>query len=134
MALLNAAIVTAPTSIAPTGGSALTFSSNGISNGVAELIVPADTDQRIRRSLTVSAKSPKASTSAPNGYTQSRVTMLYRKPKLLANGKITVATAKVEFAYDVENTQLEIQELLDVAAQLCSDADFTPVVKLLSLQ
>lgn len=134
MSLSNAAIVVAPTSIAPTGGTALTFSSNGIQGpGQLQLVVPADTDMRTRRTLDVTVKSAKVSVGAPNGYTQNRVSYFYRKPKLLANGKITVNTAKIEFSYDVETTQAEIQELLDVSAQICFDADFTPTTKLLSL-
>lgn len=134
MSLNNAAIVIAPTSIAPTGGSALTFASNGLQGpGKVTLVVPTDTDYRTRRSLDVTVKPASVSAGAPNGYTQNRITFVFKKPKVLANTKITVNTVKVEFAYDVETTQTEIQELLDVAAQLCFDADFTPTVKLLSL-
>lgn len=134
MALSNAAIVVAPTSIAPTGGTAVTFASNGISGpGELTLVVPADTDFRTRRSIDVKVKPAKVSVSAPNGYTQARISFLFKKPKILANTKITVNTAKVEFSYDVETTPTEIQELLDIMAQICFDADFTPTVKLLSL-
>jgi len=134
MALNNAALVVAPTSIAPTGGTALTFASNGIQGpGEITLVVPADLDLRTRRSIDIKVKPAKTSVGAPNGYTQARVSMLYKKPKILANTKITVNTVKVEFAFDVETTQVEIQELLDVAAQLCFDADFVPTVKQLSL-
>lgn len=134
MSLSNASIVTAPSSIAPTGGSALVFSSSGnLSNGKVTLIVSADTDLRIRRSIDATIKNPSPSLSAPNGYTQARVSFVYKKPKLLANGKITVNTARVEFSYDVETTQTEIQELADVAAQMCFDGDFVPSIKTLTL-
>jgi hypothetical protein len=134
MSLSNAVIKTAPTSIATTGGTDLTYASLGNSApGVLELYVPADTDFRIRRSLTVSIKSPKLSVNAPNGYTQQRVKMLYRKPKLLANGKYTVQTCTVEVAYDIEASQADIQDLIDTGAQLCFDADFTPSFKAASL-
>lgn len=132
MSLVNASIVTAPSSIAPTGGTALAFASSGnLSNGKVSLVVSADTDLRTRRQIDVTVKPPAASTNAPNGYTQARVQFLFKKPKLLANGKITVNTARVEFSYDVETTQTEIQELADVAAQMSFDADFVPTIKTL---
>jgi len=134
MSLSNAGIVTAPSSIAATGGTALNFSSVGSpSKGKVSLIVTADTDLRLRRTIDVSASAPTVNAGAPNGYSQARVQFLFRKPKLLANGKITVNTVSVNFGYDVETTQAEIQELLDVASQMCFDADFTPTVKSLSI-
>lgn len=133
MPLNNAALVTAPSAIAPTGGTALSLTSQGYTaDGKLTLIVPADTDMRIRRTMDVSVKPAKSSLTAPNGYTQNRATVIYKKPKLLANGKITVNTIKTEIAYDVETTPSEIQELLDINAQVNFDADFVPTFKLLS--
>jgi hypothetical protein len=129
MSINNASLVTAPTSIVVTGGTALAFASSGLVDGVNPLFVSADTDFRTRRTLTISAKPAKPSPSAPNGYTQLRMSAIYRKPKTLANGKITVNTLKAEMAYDVETTQAEIQELVDILAQLGCDADFTQLWK-----
>lgn len=134
MSLSNAAVVTGPSSIAPTGGTALTFTSAGVTkSGSLELYVAADTDLRLRRTITASVKTPTVNAGSPNGYTQARASLIFRKPKLLDNGKITVNTARIEFAYDPETTQTEIQELADVAAQMCFDADFLPTIKALSL-
>lgn len=133
MSLVNASIVTAPSAFAPTGGTAVAFSGNSPSQGKMSMFVSADTDLRLRRTIDVTVKTPSSSASAPNGYTQARVQYLFRYPKLLANGRVTVNTAKVEFAYDVETTQTEIQQLLDVAGQICVDADFTPTSKSLVL-
>lgn len=133
MSLTNASIVTAPSAFTPTGGTALAFASLGnLSNGKVTLFVAADTDFRVRRTIDITVKAPSPQPSAPNGYTQARVSMLFKKPKLLANGKITVCTTLVQTAYDVECTQTEIQELIDVGAQMCVDADFVPVHKTLS--
>lgn len=130
MSLANAALVVAPTSIAPTGGTALTFSTQGMTApGEQSLVVLADTDLRLRRSIDVKVKDPKVQLTAPNGYTQARRSCLFKKPKLLANGKITVNTSKVEVSYDIETTPTEIQELIDIAAQMASDADFVPTLK-----
>jgi len=134
MSLVNAGVVTAPSSISASGGTALTFASAGQpSSGRLSLIVPADTDLRVRRGMEITVKTPSPQSTAPNGYTQARASYLFKYPKLLANGKITVNTAKVEFAYDVETTQTEIQQLLDIAAQICCDGDFTPTTKTLQL-
>lgn len=134
MSVSNASIVTAPTSITVTGGTAVAFSSLGLADGRQTLFVAADTDQRTRRSIDVSVKPAKSSSSAPNGYTQPRATLLLKKPKVLANGKITVGTLRVEMAYDVEFTQPEIQELVDFGAQFFCDPDFLNFWKQMSPQ
>lgn len=134
MPVSNASIVTAPTSITVTGGTAVTFASLGLADGKQTLFVASDTDQRTRRSIDVSVKPAKPSPSAPNGYTQPRATVTLKKPKILANGKITVATLRVEMAYDVEYTQAEIQELVDFGAQFFCDSDFTNLWKQMSPQ
>jgi len=134
MSVSNASIVTAPSSITVTGGTAVAFSSLGLADGKQTLFVAADTDQRIRRSIDVSVKPAKSSSSAPNGYTQPRATLTLKKPKVLANGKITVATLRVEMAYDVEYTQTEIQEMVDFGAQFFCDADFANFWKQMSPQ
>lgn len=134
MSLINASLVTAPTAIAPTGGTALAFASLGSpSLGKVSLYVPTDTTFTTRRSLDVTVKPSKANAASLNGYTQNRVTMIYKKPKVLASGKITVNTAKVELSFDIETTQLEVQELMDIGAQLLFDADTAPTFKTLSL-
>jgi len=134
MSLANASIVTAPTSIAASGGSALPFSSLGpVNAGQVVLAATADTDLRTRRLLKCTAKPPTVLSTAPNGYTQAKTETLYVKPKLLANGKITANTVQVTVKYDVETTQTEIQELLDVGAQICCDSDFTAYHKTLNL-
>jgi len=133
MSLVNAGVVTAPSSIAATGGSALAFAAGQSSATTMHLYVSADTDLRTRRTIDVVIKPPKIQPTAPNGYTQARATATYKKPKLLANGKITVNSVQVSMSYDVETTQAEIQELMDVGAQMIFDADFTALWKNQSL-
>jgi len=133
MSLVNAGVVTAPSSIAATGGSALNFASLGPAvNGQVVLAATADTDLRLRRLIKAKATMPTVQATAPNGYTQARTESLFVKPKLLANGKITTNTVKIFVNYDVETTQAEIQELLDVGAQMLFDSDFTAYHKSLS--
>lgn len=134
MSLTNAGLTVAPTSYTVTGGTALTFNSMGPAvNGKVTLYVPADTDLRLRRTIDASVKTPAVNLAAPNGWTQARASVLFKKPKLLANGRITVNTARVELAFDPETTQTEITELVDIAAQTLIDADFTSFWKALAL-
>jgi len=130
---LSAATTLSGSTIAGTGGTTVNWSSLGISGNKNIIVVTADTDLRVRRQVEVSVKTPTPQASAPNGYTQARISGIYKKPKLLANGKITVNTVKVEVAYDVECTPTEIQDMLDVGAHLLFDGDFTPVFKTLNL-
>lgn len=133
MSLQNAAVVTAPSAFTPTGGTALTFtlisqSANGVSIAVA-----ADTDSRTRRRIETSLTVPRVSAAAPNGYTQARNELKFKKPKLLANGKFTTNEIIIQLRSDPETTQVEIQELLDVGAQALTDSDFSNFWKLQSL-
>lgn len=126
---LKTAVVKTGATHAPTGGSDLTFSDFGTVGNVVNLSVPADTDMRLRRTITGSFKAPRVNTSSPNGYTQARAVLTFKKPKLLANGKITVNSIQVSISYDWEATAAEKQELLDVAAQMAYDSDFTSYFK-----
>lgn len=128
MSLKNAVVKTGATH-APTGGSDLTFGDFGTVGTKVALGVPADTDMRLRRSIDGSFKTPRANASSPNGYTQARATLTFKKPILLANGKITVNTIQVSVAYDWEASDAQKQELMDVGAQMCYDADFISFFK-----
>jgi len=133
MALNNASIVAAPSSISVTGGSAVNFVSAGAVSDAMRLIVPTDADFRTRRSIDFSVKVPKVNSSSINGYTLGRARALYKQPKLLANGKIVTNTVALEIAYDFESTDVEVQRMLDTGAQLFFDTDFTSFWKYLSL-
>jgi len=112
------------------GGSATTFSSLGpVSAGKAILADLAATDFKLRKSLEATVKAFKASVSAIAGYTQQRNQILVKVPKLLANGKYTINTVKVELAYDPETTAAERQILLDLAQSVCVDAETVPVLR-----
>lgn len=130
MSIQNAAVVTAPTSIAPTGGTALSLTGTGISGGTdTSAYVASDTDLRTRRRIDFNISKPRVQNGTPNGYTQAKCQAKFFKPKTLANGKITVNSVSILMSYDVETSQTEIQELMDVGAQLLFDADFTNLWK-----
>lgn len=130
---LQSATTLSGATFAGTGGSTVNWSSLGQVGNKLPIAVVSDTDLRTRRQIDVTVKSPTPNSGAPNGYTQARVTKVYKRPLLLENGKLTVNTAKVEIAYDVESTPTEIQDLLDVAAQMAFDADFVSADLTLSL-
>jgi hypothetical protein len=132
MSLSNAIVKTGST-IATTGGSDLTFTPFGVSGNTAKIGVPADTDFRLRRMIDFKVNQPLLNPTSPNGYTQAKASALFTKPKLLANGKYTKNTIQISIFYDPETTDAEKTELLDVAAQMCFDADFTDFFKSLSL-
>jgi hypothetical protein len=130
---LTAVSTLSGSTIAGTGGTAVNWTKMGQVGNKVSLAVTSDADLRSRRTLDVVAKAPSVNPGAPNGYTQARVTKVYKQPLLLENGSITVNTVKVEVAYDVETSAAEIQELVDQGAQLLFDADLVSVDKTLSL-
>lgn len=132
MSLINASLLTGAT-LSASGGTALPLASLGQSGNKVTLVPTADTDFRTRRSFDVTVKSPSPNSAGPNGYTQARPSVVVKQPIVLANGKTTVNTARVELAYDVETSQAQIDALMLLAAQVLFDADFTPTFKALSL-
>jgi hypothetical protein len=133
MSLSNASISSGAT-VAPTGGSALAFAGAGARGNSHLIYATADTDLRTRRSIMTTVREPKPSSVAPNGYTQARTAFVLKSPLELDNGNLTVNTVRIEFSFDVETTQTEIEELRVLAAQICSDADFESAVKNQSLE
>lgn len=121
---LDGASVLSGATMAPTGGTAINFSSAGIRSNVVTLNCDEDTDYRTRRQVVCTAKEPKPSSTAPNGYTQARSKTVLKSPLELDNGEITVNTVTIEFAFDVETSAAEVDELQVLAAQLITDADF----------
>lgn len=116
---------TASTYVVPSDGTATTLSSLGIKDGkTLETFLASDTDFLLRRSLAWSSRQAVVSPSAPNGYTQARNNVLLRFPKLLANGKYTVNTVRIEQSFDVECTTGEKTDQILLASQALGDADF----------
>jgi len=66
---------------------------------------------------------PKASPSAPNGFTQGRREITVKLPILLANGKYTTNTLKMSIASDIEVSDSLIRSYRDYLIQLANDSD-----------
>jgi hypothetical protein len=132
MPLQTASILSGPTA-SFSGGSALVFTAKSVGSDEVVLMVPADTDFRTRRTVTAKVSAPKVSSGAPNGYTQARNQMTLRFPRVLANGKYTVDTMRIELARDVETSEANVAEMLLQAGQALLDTDFTSYWKQQSL-
>lgn len=125
LTLLESATVT------PSGGTAMALTSQGISNDKNRFVVDADEDLRTQRSLEYSVRRPKPQASAPNGYTQARVSGIFKIPRILANGAISVDTITISLNADVETTVAQKTEMLKLGAQMFVDSE---VLDLLTVQ
>jgi hypothetical protein len=77
-----------------------------------------------QKTLSLTVKPPKASASAPNGYTQARCSAALNQPFTLDNGETTVNTGRVELALDPEATPAERKALRYNLALFLVDEDF----------
>lgn len=124
MSLSNVSVLNGAT-IAPSGGTALAFSGTGIKNGNSHtLICDADDDYQTRRTIVCTVKEPKYSATAPGGLTQARASQVWKFPKILDNGNLTVETVRIEVSHDPESTVAEVEAHLDLASQGLTDSDF----------
>lgn len=115
-----------------TGGTAKAFTSLG-QNGQIHEVVFDGTDYLTQSRASFKTKSPKISASAPNGYTQKRNEVIFKTPLALDNGNSTVNTVSIVLSADVETTEAEIETMLEYAAQLLADTDFSDFWKQQSL-
>lgn len=110
------------------GGSALAFSLESIN--AAKVIVGVVADAfNLRRRLTFSSTQPKVNAASPGGYTQAKNLAVYERPITLADGKVTNNTISVSIWFHPETTDAVKTEMLDVAAQVCFDTDFSSWAK-----
>lgn len=112
----------------PTGGTAVSFAGSGIVNGSITAVATGDSSLLTRRECTFSAKKPKVSAGAPNGYTQARVNMAFHSPLALDNGNTTTNTGRAEFSFDVETSDAERDELRIMLAQMILGSDFDNLI------
>lgn len=123
MSVQNASIQAGAT-IAPTGGSAVTYTPNGqtIQNGI-QLIDAAVTDYRIRPTVTLKVKNPVLDSNSV--YSKDRKSILLVEPILLASGKVVFNLIRIEREVHPETTAANALGFNTKAAQLLTDADFT---------
>lgn len=132
MSLSSASILVDGT-VATTGGTATTFITKGNTLNQHNLILNDGSEFIAQPTVSFTVKEPKVNAGSPNGYTQARCTVVYKKPLLLDNGSYTVNTGKIELSVDHETTDAEIASMLVVLAQLIHDSDYTDFWKKQSL-
>lgn len=130
---LSAASILVGTTLAGTGGTATTFKTLGNTLTQHNLLLDDGSEFINQTELDFTIKSPKVDTSAPNGYTQQRMTCVIKRPLALDNGNRTVNTVRIEISVDHEATASEIDSLRELAAQVVFDADYDDFWQSMSL-
>lgn len=121
---LNGAIIKdGASAMTPTGGSDMTFTSDGqtVSGGL-HLANAAQADFRIRENMSVKQKVPTLSGSGV--YSKDKKTVTYVEPKILASGVTVFNLIRIEREVHPESTAAEALNLNMMGAQILADSDF----------
>lgn len=123
MSLSNAVIKTGAT-WSSSGGSDLTFAPDGrsVKDGIS-LVVPADTNLILRRSLECRAILPALASSSATYAKLGRNTLSYRIPFVAADGKLYLQHIKIETSFHAEYGGKN--GALSDATAFFGDSDFT---------
>lgn len=123
MALKDMSLVTAPTSLDVTGGSALVFADDGVTiNNGLHLIVPSDSDYQTRRTLTAKFRPP-AINPATGSYGKDKKSMTYVLPQVLSDGSVVFNTLRIEREVHPSLPAADALDMINVGAQMLFDAD-----------
>lgn len=120
--------------LSATGGTTKTWKTVGGTPDANELYVDEDVSSTTRRKLFVTRQTAKVQASAPGGWTQERFTVSLHQPKVLANGNLTVNTAKYIQSVDVETTTAERVALMETMCQTLFGTGLTDLVAKLNAQ
>lgn len=122
MGLKNMSLLSGAT-IAPSGGTALVFTDNGVTiqNGV-QLVVPADTDYSVRRMATAKYRPPVVDVKT-GVYGKDKKSISFVKPILLASGQVVFNTIRIEREVHPSLSAADCLDLNKIGAQLLFDAD-----------
>lgn len=123
MSVQNASI-NAGATISATGGTAVSYTPNGVTipNGI-QLIDAAITDYRVRPTLTLRNKLPVLDSLGV--YSKDRKSCLLVEPILLASGKVVFNLIRIEREIHPETPAANALGLNTKGAQLLTDSDFT---------
>lgn len=124
MGLQNASLAVAPTSVAPTGGTAKTFAVSGeeVKNGIV-LVETSEPDPRLRKKIVIRTIAAKLQ---PDGsYSKERRFVKYTVPRLAADG-ITVLTDTYKYESGTDASTTSVVDLANrlTFCQVQFDADF----------
>jgi len=123
MTIQSCAIKTGATSLTVVGGSAITFTPDGVTiTGGIHTSDAAQTDFRIRKNMTVKNRQP--SLGSDGVYSKDKKSITIVCPKLLASGKTAFNLIRIEREVHPESTAAEMLELNMLAGQGVSDSNF----------
>lgn len=124
MSLINATIKTGAT-WAATGGSDLAFTPDGraIPDGV-NLVVLADTNLVLRRSLAARATMPALPTKTGDYARLGRAHLTYLVPFIASDGKLYKQPVKIEMGFHPEYTDANKAAVINDATAFLADTDF----------
>lgn len=121
---LNGAVINSGATLSIAGGTAKTFTSDGMSivNGI-HLIDASVTDFRVQPSVTLKVKRP---VLASNGtYSKAKLSATYKVPILLASGATSFEIIRIERESHPEASAASRLDLNVMGAQMLFDTDFT---------
>jgi len=110
--------------IAVSGGTDVSLLSRGGSLGTIKVILDDGSEYLNQTAMDFSIKEPKVNIGSPNGYTQMRNVLKITQPKVLSNGNSTLNSVTVNLGTDVETSNAEISELLQLASQVLTESSF----------
>jgi hypothetical protein len=125
MSINNGIVKSGVSALAPTGGTDITFVSNGMAaNGVTGAYISNDTSMKTRRDAEFSTKKPKPNAASIGGYTQAYRKVKLRFPRTLADGSITYDQITIELRSDISTTDPFIDDMRYIGGQILADPDF----------
>lgn len=122
MSITNCSILSGAT-VSATGGTAINFQPDGldVANGIHVSDI-AGVDFRTRKGITFKARQPRAQTDG--SYSKGKHSATLAVPRVNANGVVEYPLIRIECEYSAENSTAEIDQMLVLGAQLCTDPDF----------
>lgn len=123
MSLQNCTVMSGATGLTVVGGSAETFTPDGltVASGI-HIADAAQPDFRIRKNMTAKNRPPVLNSDGT--YTKDKKSITIVAPKLLASGKTQFNLIRIEREIHPESTAAEAKELNMLGGQALSDTDF----------
>lgn len=119
---LAGAINEGATTVAASGGTAVTLSTLGIQGGGNTLIFSTDTANTTRRLCKASVSLSSINENSPGGRTLQRNKLRLEFPKVLANGDVTIDYFEISAGIHPESTSAEVETRMEQCAQMCIPA------------
>lgn len=121
---LNGASIPVGCTWTPAGGTAKTYTNDGltVANGV-HLIDASVADYRTRPQMTAKVKQP--TLDSLGVYSKGRRSVVVTIPKVLASGKQVFPLIRIELEDHPESSAAEIATLLSIGANVLIDTDFS---------